>query len=91
MTIKEFCQQFDGMDADQIAAKLLRDGHKGKCESVLYCPIATAMKSCGLELVSVTEDHLKSYPFAEKTPRNIRDFIICFDRGFYPKLVKEKT
>lgn len=82
-----------GLTADDIAAKLLELGYKGKLHSRCECPIALLISRHGFMLVDVRRKGVTYY-----SPRLRRDgehafsgpiqtFIWKFDLGHYPDLI----
>lgn len=82
-----------GKTAEEVAAKLLSLGFKGRLNSCLRCPIANFLYAQGLGfIIEVTGISIyingNWYPvMSDDRLEGVRKFIVNFDYGQFPELV----
>ena len=79
-----------GSTPEKIAATLGKGGYKGEQDRYDTCPIAAFLtKEYPGEEVSVDKGKVTVNGVDVKTPKPIARFVVAFDKGKYPDLVKK--
>lgn len=80
--------------ADGIAAKLAAEGHRGNRRGALFCPLASWLRSRGIDTPGVSVDEICALRGDRRgvvPPPAVAEFIRRFDAGEWPALDRTQT
>ncbi len=82
-----------GSTTNDVANSLMANGVKGNRQSCYHCPIAVYLKKATGDVVIVESTHAGiQYKYdLVRLPVPVQQFIIDFDRGFYPELEEHRN